>query len=131
MLNTSYHAENTMSNPEKEDIVSKFWVENNKGMSEKEINFLTHTLRVLPAIIGSLADSMLNVLSVDISTNFCTARIHIYYLDIPVLKIWASLRGLEPDIRPHGEEHQMVYTVDGVEVFALLSDEDMERYFPV
>ena len=130
MLNTSYHAENTMSNPEKEDVAN-IWAKVNHGMSKREIDFLTHTLRVLPAIIDSLAESMLNVLSVDIIPSFCTTRIHIYYLDIPMLKIWASLRGLAPDIRPHGEKHQVVYTVGGVEVFALLSDEDMGRYFPV
>ena len=99
-------------------------------LSDRE--FITHSLRVLPAIIGSIQEAGMEVLSVDVSVaGQRYARVHIYHSSIPLLMEWALLRVIHPEIRPHGDDEQVVYTVDGIEVFALLTEEDRERYFPV
>lgn len=128
----SYHNGDNLSNPNTADIANiptpDKWFR--RGMSESEISFLTKSLRVLPAIVSSLAAAKLSVLSVDISTNSLTTRIHIYCMDIPGLIDWALNRVVHPEVRPHGKEHQVVYTVNGIEIFALLNKEAKEKYFP-
>lgn len=97
-----------------------------------DLDFMFHAFRVLPAIVHSLELNGMDVLTIWIDcVGHREVRVHVMSTDLPKLVEWAAQRAIQPEIQPHGEGHQVVYKVDGIEVFTLLDDRDMERYFPV
>ena len=97
-----------------------------------DLDFMFHAFRVLPAIVHSLELNGMDVLTIWIECiGPREVRVHVLSTQLPKLVEWATQRAIQPEIQPHGEGHQVVYMVDGIKVFTLLDDRDMERYFPV
>ena len=98
----------------------------------KEETFLTHSLRVIPAIASSLVEAGMEILSVYVSlVGTKVAEIHVYSKTIPNLQKWALTRVIHPEILPHGEDHtKVVYTVDGVKIFSVMTEQEQDKYYP-
>ena len=97
---------------------------------EKSIQILTHALRVWPSIVGSLLENDIYIVGMHWNGVDNIADIHVD--NIPQLQAWALSRVVHPRLVEHGEIYpwKVIYTVDGVEVFVLLTAEDKERYYP-
>ena len=97
---------------------------------EKSTQILTHALRVLPNIIGSLMENDVYIIGIMWTTTDNTAEIHVH--NIPQLQAWALPRVVHPRLVPNSDIYpwRVIYTVDGVDVFALMTAEEKERYFP-
>ena len=95
------------------------------------MEILYHGLRVFPAIVGSLRESGVYILCVRWEAVDNTCEIHTS--NIPQLIEWAKLRLLKPVLTEHSDLYpwRVCYAVDGVGVFALLTEEDRNQYFPV
>jgi hypothetical protein len=97
---------------------------------EKSMGILAHALRVWPNIISSLNESDVYILSVKwFSTDNCP---EIHVCNIPQLKAWALPRVVHPRLEEHGDIYpwKVVYTVDGIDVFALMTEEERAEYYP-
>ena len=97
---------------------------------EKSTQILTHALRVFPSIIGSLMEN--DVYIVGISWNSVDNVADIHTNNLPQLQAWALPRVVHPRLIPNGDIYpwRVIYTVDGVDVFALMTADEKERYFP-
>lgn len=96
-----------------------------------DAEFMHHALGVIPGIVETLGAADARIISVDIDlVGDRRARVHVSGCNISNLIEWGKINAVCPEILPHMMCSQAVYTVDGVEVFALLSAEEQERYFP-
>ena len=97
---------------------------------EKSIQILTHALRVWPSIVSSLLENDIYIVGMRWDSVDNIADIHVH--NIPQLQAWALLRVVHPRLVENGEIYpwKVIYTVDGVNVFALLTAEEKERYYP-
>lgn len=97
---------------------------------EKSIQILNHALRVWPSVISSLLENDIYIVAMHWNSVDNIAEIHVD--NIPQLQAWALPRVVHPRLVEHGEIYpwKVIYTVDGVDVFALLTTEDKERYYP-
>ncbi len=103
-----------------------------EGNSQAEKEFLRHTASVLPGIITGLVEKNAGIISIDINAmKPLKVRVHIFNQTLPDLKEWAEEKGLEAVVSEFGHDDvQAVYTIDDVEVFTILKNEDKDKHFP-
>lgn len=112
-------------------MATEMYHETGKMSTLSDAEFMHHALGVIPGIVQTLEAADAGVISVDINlVGDRWARVHVSGCDISNLIEWGKIHAVCPEILPHRMCNQAVYTVDGVEVFTLLSDEDTGRYFP-
>lgn len=112
-------------------MATEMYHETGKMSTLSNAEFIHHALEVIPGIVETLEAADVGIISVDINlVGERWARVHVSGFDIPNLIEWGKIHSVCPEILPHMMCSQAVYTVDGVDVFALLSDEEQERYFP-
>lgn len=98
---------------------------------EKSMEILYHGLRVFPAIVDSLRESGVYILCVrwDAVDNLC----EIHASGTPQIQAWALSRAANARLIEEGGDSypwRVIYTVDDVNIFVLLTAEDKEKYFP-
>jgi len=97
---------------------------------EKSMGILAHALRVWPNIISSLNESNIYILGVMWHSMDSNPEIHVH--NIPQLIAWALPRVVHPRLEEHSDIYpwKVIYTVDGVDVFALMTEEERAEYYP-
>ena len=97
---------------------------------EKSMGILAHALRVWPNIISSLNESNIYILGVMWHSMDNCPEIHVH--NIPQLIAWALPRVVHPRLEDHSDIYpwKVIYTVDGVDVFALMTEEERAEYYP-